>query len=178
MHNLQNPHQSTAYAIDDQYDMDAVYYHTKPFYSFRGRIGRLRYLAYFILLTWIAMIIAGATFPLVISLTGELKFTLGILLLLPSVLVVLYANIVPSVRRLHDLNRTGWWCLLNCIPYINIIFALYLLCAPGDANVNDYGVPAEPPSTWVKIVAALAIIMFVAGFLAAIVLPMVQDGTI
>lgn len=33
-------------------------------------------------------------------------------------LAVLVPNIAVQVRRLHDVNRTGWWLLLPVIPYI------------------------------------------------------------
>lgn len=46
------------------------------------------------------------------------------------------------IRRLHDLNKTGWLCLIMLIPVINTLFGIYLLFAPGTVGYNDYG--ADP----------------------------------
>ncbi|MBS1646551.1 MAG: DUF805 domain-containing protein [Bacteroidetes bacterium] len=49
------------------------------------------------------------------------------------------ATLVPSIavgiRRMHDVNKSGWFIL---IPIYNII----LYCTPGDAGSNEYG--ADP----------------------------------
>lgn len=51
--------------------------------------------------------------------------------------------IVPSVklviRRLHDLNRPGWWCFGTMIPGVNIVFAVYLFLFVGTNGPNQYG---------------------------------------
>lgn len=38
----------------------------------------------------------------------------------------LYSTFVLSVKRLRDLNRSPWLCLLNSVPGVNIFFLLYL----------------------------------------------------
>jgi uncharacterized membrane protein YhaH (DUF805 family) len=59
-----------------------------------------------------------------------LMLLIGMLILLPSLAV--------TTRRLHDVNRSGWWQL---IPYtiIGIVPFLYWLCRSGDSQVNEYG---------------------------------------
>ena len=52
------------------------------------------------------------------------------------------AAISLSVRRLHDLNRTGLWMLLGMIPGINILMiflVIYLILAKGTTGRNKYG---------------------------------------
>jgi uncharacterized membrane protein YhaH (DUF805 family) len=45
--------------------------------------------------------------------------------------IVVVATFLPSlaaaVRRLHDTGRSGWWLLLNFIPFIGFIIVLVLL---------------------------------------------------
>ena len=36
-----------------------------------------------------------------------------------------------TIRRLHDFNASGWWCLLGLIPFVNIIFGLVLFFKKG-----------------------------------------------
>jgi uncharacterized membrane protein YhaH (DUF805 family) len=46
-----------------------------------------------------------------------------------------------TARRLHDVNRSGWWMLIT-LTIIGIIPFLYWMCKESDNNENRYG---EPP---------------------------------
>ena len=50
--------------------------------------------------------------------------------------------LAQGVKRLHDLNKSGWLILLCCVPIIGWIFALYMLFADGTVGPNPYG--ADP----------------------------------
>lgn len=61
-------------------------------------------------------------------------------------LVVLLPTIAVSVRRLHDVNKSGWWWWLGiicCIGPLILIFAFYI--KQGDAGDNNYGPPPGTP---------------------------------
>ena len=53
------------------------------------------------------------------------------------------ANLIPgiavSVRRLHDLNRSGWALLLALIPLIGALVLIYWFCQRGTVGDNMYG---------------------------------------
>ena len=57
-------------------------------------------------------------------------------------LVTLVPSISLSVRRLHDINRSGWWFLLS-ITLIGLIPLIYWACQRGDRVENDYGSDKE-----------------------------------
>lgn len=57
-------------------------------------------------------------------------------------LVTLLPGISLSVRRLHDINRSGWWLLLS-ITLIGLIPLIYWACQRGDRVENDYGSDKE-----------------------------------
>ena len=42
-------------------------------------------------------------------------------------------------RRLHDLNRSGWWLLISLVPFINYVFSFYISLWPGTKGTNKYG---------------------------------------
>ena len=46
-------------------------------------------------------------------------------------LAMLYVAVVISIRRLHDLNLSGWIVLVMLVPIVNILALVYLLFAPG-----------------------------------------------
>ena len=48
---------------------------------------------------------------------------LGIVLII-AVLLLFIPSLAVGVRRLHDIDRTGWWLLVPYVPYIlSIVFA-------------------------------------------------------
>lgn len=53
------------------------------------------------------------------------------------------ATIVPyiavSVRRLHDIGKSGWYFLLGLIPCVGGIILLVFDLTAGDAGENEYG---------------------------------------
>ncbi len=52
-------------------------------------------------------------------------------------LLTLVPSISVSVRRLHDINRTGWWLLIS-LTIIGIIPLLYWSIKPGDEGANRF----------------------------------------
>ena len=56
---------------------------------------------------------------------------MGLALFLPGLAV--------SIRRLHDLGRSGWYFLLILIPLIGTIILLIWFCMRGTVGPNQYG---------------------------------------
>lgn len=155
------------------YDDTFGQYNDSKFYSATGRIGRIKYLLYpmgfmlcAIVIFGLAMMALGGFSSLVGAdgKTSGMPITL-ILLSLLLIVALVYINITSAVRRLNDLNRSGWLALLLLVPVISNFFPLYLMFASGDTGRNDYGLPSAPPTTWMKV---LAILMFVGVIAAAI----------
>jgi uncharacterized membrane protein YhaH (DUF805 family) len=50
-------------------------------------------------------------------------------------------TLLPSLaaisRRLHDINRSGWWCLICFTPLVIIL--IVFLCKKGDESENQFG---------------------------------------
>jgi uncharacterized membrane protein YhaH (DUF805 family) len=62
-------------------------------------------------------------------------------LLFASLLFLLFGlpNIALTIRRFHDLNKSGWWFLWILLPYIGIFIVLFFMLQKGDINDNQYG---------------------------------------
>lgn len=54
-----------------------------------------------------------------------------------------FATIIPglavSVRRLHDVGKSGWMLLITLIPLIGMIWLLVLLATDSNPGDNKYG---------------------------------------
>mgnify|MGYP002826278121 FL=1 len=61
-------------------------------------------------------------------------------LLFISNFIFIIPEIAVSIRRLHDINKSGWWILLT-FTIIGIIPLIYFYCIKGDDNNNVYGQP-------------------------------------
>lgn len=44
-----------------------------------------------------------------------------------------------AIRRLHDINKSGWWILLAFIPLIGSIILLVWFCKESTPAANEYG---------------------------------------
>ena len=53
------------------------------------------------------------------------------------------SHIAVGVRRLHDVNKSGWWTLIAFIPIIGGIMLLVWYCTDTKPNVNQWGAPAR-----------------------------------
>ena len=63
-------------------------------------------------------------------------------------LAVLLPSIGVSIRRLHDIGRSGWWLLIGLIPIIGAIVLIYFFVKDSDIGENQYGPnPKEASST-------------------------------
>jgi uncharacterized membrane protein YhaH (DUF805 family) len=47
-----------------------------------------------------------------------------------------------SIRRLHDVDRSGWWLLIAFVPVIGVLVLLYWYVQKGTEGTNQFG--AEP----------------------------------
>ncbi|GAB2772760.1 uncharacterized membrane protein YhaH (DUF805 family) [Hymenobacter luteus] len=61
----------------------------------------------------------------------------------PIYLIYTLAMLVPglavAVRRLHDVNKSGWFMFIALIPLVGGIWLLVLMCTEGTHGDNHYG---------------------------------------
>lgn len=60
-------------------------------------------------------------------------------------LALLVPNIAVSVRRFHDIGKSGWWVLIFIIPLVGLIAMIYFFIKPSDGP-NQYGEGPIPPA--------------------------------
>jgi uncharacterized membrane protein YhaH (DUF805 family) len=54
-------------------------------------------------------------------------------------LAVFLPSLGLSVRRLHDVEKSGWFFLIGLIPLIGAIWLFVLTCTNGTVGINKYG---------------------------------------
>jgi uncharacterized membrane protein YhaH (DUF805 family) len=83
---------------------------------------------------WVLFIILAEIATTIIDMVIGVQLTTGIFGLatfLPSLAI--------AIRRLHDLDRSGWWILLVLIPLIGAIVLIVWYCAKGTEGSNRFG---------------------------------------
>ncbi|MCW8194843.1 DUF805 domain-containing protein [Proteobacteria bacterium 005FR1] len=142
--------------------------------SLSGRIGRARYLAYgmaWTLLMYLVAAIFGAVSAVVLVDSSAAIIVAG----LAVYVLMLVPTTAMLVRRLNDLNHSGWLALLMLVPLVNIGFTLYILFAPGTKGPNRYGPAPAANSGGVIAAATILPLIFVIGILAAVAIPAYQE---
>ena len=54
-------------------------------------------------------------------------------------LAVLIPSLALEVRRLHDINKSGWWLLISLVPLVGAILLLVWFCKGSVEDGNRYG---------------------------------------
>lgn len=146
-------------------------------FSPKGRAGRLRYFAYASGIGLLYGIIVAVVAATVGAITGDSKTAVEVtrVVSLTGDVFLLPITIIFSIKRLHDLEWTGWLSLLTLIPGLNILLGLILVFAPGNIGSNRYGPPPKRGSSAVAIIAAIMFLVAILGIIAAIAIPAYQD---
>lgn len=100
--------------------------------------GRARRKEYWMFCLMNFFIVIGLTIASVVgvSATGIESFSA-----LPPLynLAVLLPAIGVSVRRMHDIGKSGWWLLVGFVPLIGALVLLYFACLDSEPGNNMYG---------------------------------------
>ena len=111
-------------------------------FTTNGRLNRLRYLKYMIMLALVSGISTFVMSSMLTFFTGNHESPAIMLVTLMWALIAGAGNVMLMIRRLHDLGKHGMFWLVALIPVIGLIFSIYLFCAPGQVGWNQFG--ADP----------------------------------
>lgn len=108
----------------------------KNYVNFNGRARRKEYWMFYLIHT-----LALITLLIVDTLIG----IPGLLTGLYSLAVILPA-LALTVRRLHDVGKSGWWILISFVPFVGSIILLVFECLDSDED-NKYGLNPKTSQT-------------------------------
>ena len=104
-------------------------------FSLKGRATRSEWLLWRLIRILVYLVIK--TFEDLIK-SKELPPAFYLILVIISI-ITLWINISFDVRRLHDIDFSGWWILLNFIPFVSLSFFFILAIKRGTYGPNSFG---------------------------------------
>lgn len=132
-----NPSDQTKQAVPKDHKMKITsilddYQHAvitcfKKAFNIKGRAARPEYW-YFQLCTTLVM--------LIMSTANETLSSIAFIILIVPLISV-------TIRRLHDINRSGWWALILLIPLVGSLVIFYWAACKGSTKENLYGPPPQ-----------------------------------
>ncbi|MBE7566095.1 DUF805 domain-containing protein [Acidithiobacillus thiooxidans] len=105
------------------------------YFQFHGRMAR----AEFWWFTLMNFLIALALTFIVLLLSAMKNTDLAIAIIGIYYLALLLPTLGGQIRRLHDIGMSGWWILINLVPYIGAIALLIMLILPSKPSGEVYG---------------------------------------
>ena len=123
-----------------------VYSSLQQYFVFRGRASKTEFWYFFLSFVLTAISIQAANLAamygghfgvvgIVFDATAPFLMILLSIALLGSFLPLLSV----SIRRLHDLGKSGWVLLIVLIPIVGVVLLLFWFTLDGEAIQNDYG---------------------------------------
>ena len=103
--------------------------------DFSGRSSRAEYWNFFVFIAILTLI--SDYLDALMSGESYMYYSgFGALYIISS-LLTFFPSLAVSVRRLHDINKSGWWLML-AVTIIGLIPLIYWACLPSNTGDNKY----------------------------------------
>jgi uncharacterized membrane protein YhaH (DUF805 family) len=113
------------------------YFHAlRNYATFRGRARRAEFWM-FALVSWLIAIPLAIIGAVLFGGSGAENGALALVDLYS--LAVFLPSLALTVRRLHDVGRSGWWLFIALVPFIGAIVLLVFYCTDSQPGPNQYG---------------------------------------
>ncbi|HEV2748516.1 MAG TPA: DUF805 domain-containing protein [Allosphingosinicella sp.] len=123
----------------------------KRYADFSGRSRRKEYWMFALFLAIVYAVLIAAMMAFGVLEDGGADGGLGLFSGTALVLLVVFAlaifipSLAVTVRRFHDQDRSGWFVLLNFVPYIGGLIVLVFMCLEGTKGPNRFGPDPKDP---------------------------------
>jgi uncharacterized membrane protein YhaH (DUF805 family) len=135
----------------------------------RGRIGRMRFLAYTVVLYFVFIAVSFVV-GIVTGAVGG-RAAMGGILGFAWVVIYVFGAATLLIQRSHDMDMSGWWSFAALIPLVGLVW----IFKGGTPRANRWGSPPPPNGLGVIILGSIFPLIFVAGILAAVAIPAYHD---
>lgn len=117
--------------------MNHYFYVLKNFSDFSSRARRKEYWMFALFYVIVLILIGVLAFGM--STVSESLFMVFIGVYALYVLAMLIPSLAVTVRRLHDIDKSGWFILISLIPFIGGLILLVMTILPGTVGHNSFG---------------------------------------
>ncbi len=107
----------------------------KKYDVLRGRASR-KELGKFLFYNLVFILLAIATDNILGLTAAGLPYGLFNYVYITAILIPTFA---VSIRRLHDVGKSGWFSLIVLVPVLGLIWLIILFCSNGVDGQNRYG---------------------------------------
>ncbi len=83
--------------------------------------------------------LAYAIVYIVAAIIGSILGKIGMFLPVLVVLAVIIPTIAVGIRRLHDIDKSGWWLLIGLVPFVGGLILIYFFVQKGTTGPNQFG---------------------------------------
>lgn len=107
-------------------------------FSFAGRINRATYI-FITTAAYVFFTLSLLTQDLLKKLPENSALICSIILVVTNVVVV-WVYLTSWVKRWHDVEKSGFWCLFSLIPLVGWFYCIYMnYFAAGTDGANNFG---------------------------------------
>jgi len=121
--------------------MDYMLMPLRRYADFSGRSRRKEYWMFTLLIILIEVVMIGWILAAAAGAQGQMTamVTLPFVLLMIVGLALVIPSLAVTVRRLHDLDKSGWYYFIAFVPLVGAIVLLVFMCTDGTPGPNRYG---------------------------------------
>jgi len=85
-------------------------------FSFKGRVPRKVYWLYGV----VGLLLASVMVTLLLGIAGFDELTADLV----ANLLIAWPAAAITVKRWHDRDKSGWWLLINLVPFVGVVWSL------------------------------------------------------
>jgi uncharacterized membrane protein YhaH (DUF805 family) len=106
-------------------------------FSPRGRIPRRAFWGFH--LVSYTVLLCGVSLLDAINVRSDTVEIIALVFFVPIAIAWVYSAICIRVKRFHDMDCSGFYCLFLLIPYISFLASLFLYLSRGTKDANGFG---------------------------------------
>tara|TARA_X000000368_G_scaffold270268_1_gene214157 strand:+ start:423 stop:743 length:321 start_codon:yes stop_codon:yes gene_type:complete len=99
-------------------------------FSSLGAINRMQYFSRTLILIALPFLVTVISLNFFSHWHDGTHFPLGVFIGLMSALFAIFGILMQSIKRLNDLSVAPIWSVLLVMPFVNVIFILFLILLP------------------------------------------------
>jgi uncharacterized membrane protein YhaH (DUF805 family) len=113
----------------------------KKWFQVSGRASRREYWTFVLVNLVVIVCVAVATMALFAFADSDLDSRVLAIRVSAGLcaVIIFITTLTCQIRRLHDIGKSGWWILINFVPYVGGFVLLIFTLLDSNPGPNEYG---------------------------------------